>query len=141
LPKYHTAKLFCKVKLSLFSSFENTENFVSIYILQPFIKACFLRTKKTVVSIQSFCKMSVFRSNIWLFVINLYFAYSLDCLQRYTLKEYSLSFTSRTLFYSIIFLNPSRSSYSKFILYINYHLYLIIFSTTNFFSLIPISTT
>jgi hypothetical protein len=59
----------------------------------------------------------------------------------YTLKEYSLSFTICTLFYSIVFLNSSRSSYSKFILYINYHPYFNIFYTTNFFSLIPISTT
>jgi hypothetical protein len=59
----------------------------------------------------------------------------------YTLKEYSLSFTTCTLFYSIVFLNSSRFSYSKFILYINYHPYFNIFYTTNFFSLIPISTT
>jgi hypothetical protein len=59
----------------------------------------------------------------------------------HTLKKYFLSFTTHTLFYSIIFLNPPRSSYSKFILYINYHPYFIIFYTINFFSLIPISTT
>jgi hypothetical protein len=59
----------------------------------------------------------------------------------YNLKEYSLSFTTRTLLYNTIFLNPPRASYSKFILCINYHPYFIIFPTTNFFSLIPISTT
>jgi hypothetical protein len=39
LPKYHTAKLFCKVKASLFSSFENTTILHQIFILQPFIKS------------------------------------------------------------------------------------------------------
>jgi hypothetical protein len=52
----------------------------------------------------------------------------------YTLKEYFLSFTARTLFYSTTFLNHLCFSYSKFILYINYYSYFIIFSTTNFFS-------
>jgi hypothetical protein len=52
------------------------------------------------------------------------------------LNEYSLFFTARILFYSTTFLNLSRSSYSKSILYINYHPYFIIFLTTNFFSLI-----
>jgi hypothetical protein len=55
----------------------------------------------------------------------------------HTLKEYFLSFTAHTLFYSIIFFNYPHFSYSKFIIYINYHLYFIIFSTNNFFSLIP----
>jgi hypothetical protein len=40
-----------------------------------------------------------------------------------------------------MFFNLSCSSYSKSILYINYHPYFIIFHTTNFFSLIPISIT
>jgi hypothetical protein len=40
---------------------------------------------------------------------------------------------------SIVFLNHPFSSYSKFILYINYHIYFTIFSITNF-SLISIST-
>jgi hypothetical protein len=56
------------------------------------------------------------------------------------LKEYSLFFTAQ-FFYSIGFHNPQRSSFSKSILYINYHLYFIIFYTTNFFSFIHISTT
>jgi hypothetical protein len=52
----------------------------------------------------------------------------------HTLKKYFLSFTARTLFYSIIFFNHPYPSYSKFILYINYHPYFIIFSINNFFS-------
>jgi hypothetical protein len=58
----------------------------------------------------------------------------------HTLKEYFLFFTAHTLFYSIIFLNYLCSSYSKYIIYINYHPYFIIFYVTNFFSLILIST-
>jgi hypothetical protein len=57
------------------------------------------------------------------------------------LKEYFLSFTTCTLFYSTLFLNSLCFSYSKSIIYINYYPYLIIFHTNNFFSLIPISTT
>jgi hypothetical protein len=58
----------------------------------------------------------------------------------HTLKEYFLSFITRTLFYSTTFFNHLCYSYSKFILYINYHPYFIIFPTNNFFSVIPIST-
>jgi hypothetical protein len=57
------------------------------------------------------------------------------------LKKYLLFFTTRILFYSTLFLNSSCLSYSKFILYFNYHTYFIIFYTTNFLSLIPILTT
>jgi hypothetical protein len=56
-------------------------------------------------------------------------------------KEYFLFFIAHTLFYNTMFFNLSCSSYSKSILYINYHPYFIIFHTTNFFSLIPISIT
>jgi hypothetical protein len=59
----------------------------------------------------------------------------------YILKEYFLSFTTCTLFYSTLFLNSLCFSYYKSIIYINYYPYLIIFHTNNFFSLIPISTT
>jgi hypothetical protein len=59
------------------------------------------------------------------------------CSKFYTLKEYSLSFTVRILFCSIIFFNHPYSVYSKFIIYINYHPYFIIFLINNFFSLIP----
>jgi hypothetical protein len=44
-------------------------------------------------------------------------------------------------FYSTVFYNRSCFSYSKFIIYIKYHPYFIILHTTNFFSLISISTT
>jgi hypothetical protein len=58
------------------------------------------------------------------------------------LKNYSLFFLQYILFYLVsIFFNFLCSLYSKFILYINYHPYFVLFTITNFFSLIPISTT
>jgi hypothetical protein len=59
--------------------------------------------------------------------------FKIHTLNKYVLCTYSI------LQYSIF--NPPYSSYSKFILSINYHSYFIIFHTTDFFSLIPISTT
>jgi hypothetical protein len=60
---------------------------------------------------------------------------------RHTLKNISCLF-QYIFFHPVpVFYHPSRSSYSKFILYINYHPYFNIFYTTNFFSHIPISTT
>jgi hypothetical protein len=62
------------------------------------------------------------------------------CSEIYILKEYFFcNFTLYILFYSIIIYNFLYSSYSTFILYINYYLYFIIFSTTNFSSIILIS--
>jgi hypothetical protein len=57
------------------------------------------------------------------------------------LNKYFLSFTAQDFLYSIGFHNQSHSSSSKSILYINYHPYFTIFPTTNFISLILISTT
>jgi hypothetical protein len=56
-------------------------------------------------------------------------------------KKYFMSFITRNLFYSTVFFNYLCCSSSKFILYINYHTYFIIFITTNFFPPIPILTT
>jgi hypothetical protein len=57
----------------------------------------------------------------------------------YTVKKYFLFLYH--IFYFIVFLDFLCSSYSIFILYINYHPYFTIFLTTNLFSLIPTSTT
>jgi hypothetical protein len=68
-------------------------------------------------------------------------AFRLSRILNLYLKEYVLFFIVYILFYSIIFHNYLRFSYSKFIIHINYYLYFIIFPTTNFFSLILILTT